>query len=205
MRKYSNISLLKSMKMFCYTITDKRFFVIVNRKTSLDLHGSAKVHLHKCKLTLNKSWVRKDPFHTLLFMAEQSQIYVSGNFSIYSGAKIYINKGAELLLGSGYINHNLNLSCFERIELGENVCISENVTIRDSDDHDIFPSNKKKTLPIKIGDHVWVGMNSTILKGVTIGDGAIVAAGSVVTRDVPANSLVGGVPAKIIKESISWK
>ena len=59
--------------------------------------------------------------------------------------------------------------------------------------------------PIHIGNHVWVGVRAIILKGVTIGDGAIIAAGSVVTRDVPANTLVGGVPAKIIKDNISWE
>lgn len=54
--------------------------------------------------------------------------------------------------------------------------------------------------PIVIGDRAWIGANATILTGVTIGENAVVAAGSVVTKDVPANCLVGGVPAKVIKE-----
>lgn len=55
-------------------------------------------------------------------------------------------------------------------------------------------------LPVKIEDKVWIGANVTILPGVTIGEGSIVAAGAVVTKDVPGNSIVGGVPAKLIRE-----
>jgi acetyltransferase-like isoleucine patch superfamily enzyme len=100
---------------------------------------------------------------------------------------------------------NASISCFEHITIGSDVLISEQVLIRDSDDHQILNQSKNGTKPIQIGNHVWIGMRAAILKGVTIGDGGIVAAGSVVTFDVPANSLVGGVPANIIKENIRWK
>jgi len=61
------------------------------------------------------------------------------------------------------------------------------------------------TQPISIGNHVWIGINATILKGVTIGDGAIIAAGAVVTRDIPASCMAAGVPASVIKNNISWE
>ena len=115
-----------------------------------------------------------------------------------------MNRGATLLLGGGYVNHDLRLSCFESITIGKGVVISENVTIRDSDDHTIVGSDKPMTQPIVIGDHVWIGMNVTILKGVTIGSGAVIAAGAVVSRNVPANALAGGVPARVIKTEVSW-
>ena len=205
-QRYRNIALLKSLYMCIFTVSNnKRFFVIVNKKTTMSIHRKSQVIIEKGFLTINDSWTRKNPFSSLFYLGENSRVIVKGNFNIYSGAKIYVNNNAQFILGSGYINHNLNLSCFDRIEIGENVSISENVTIRDSDDHTIIGSDRKMTLPVKIGNHVWIGMNVTILKGVTIGDGAVVAAGAVVTKDVLPKSLVGGVPAKILKEYIEWK
>ena len=68
--------------------------------------------------------------------------------------------------------------------------------------HDVDPQKRSDMFPapIRIGNNVWIGAQATVLPGVTIDDGAIIAAGAVVSRDVPANVIVGGVPAKIIKK-----
>lgn len=124
---------------------------------------------------------------------------------LYKRAAVQANATARIWLGSGYINSNLDLSCFERIEIGQDVAISEGVTIRDSDDHKIAGSSHPHTKPIKIGNRVWVGLNVTILKGVTIGDGVVIAAGALVTKDVPARCLAAGVPARIIRENVDWE
>lgn len=58
---------------------------------------------------------------------------------------------------------------------------------------------------VKIGNKVWIATNALILPGVSIGDGAIVAAGAVVTKDVPAKCMVAGVPARVVKENVEWK
>ncbi|MDH4423929.1 acyltransferase [Bacillus cereus] len=142
---------------------------------------------------------------SIFVLNDNATLVLNGSFSIYSGCRISVNEGAILELGSGYINYGANIACFNRISIGNNVIISENVTIRDSDNHSILYPGYQKSKPIEICDNVWISMNVTILKGVKIGSGAIVAAGSVVTKDVPNNCLVAGVPAKIIKRDVTWK
>lgn len=154
----------------------------------------------------NNSWMKRDPFPSVLVMRNGARLAVKSNFKIFSGAKIFINQNATLVLGSGYINSHFSLHCFSRIEIGEDVAIADNVTIRDSDNHIVTSRpDYEITKPVFIGNRVWIGMNATILKGVRIGDGAIVAAGAVVTRDVPSGCLAAGVPAVVIKENVTWE
>lgn len=155
------------------------------------------------KLELGCQWERGRYLPSQLIVRNNASLQILGDFKIYTGCNIWVNENANLSLGSGYINSGLNLSCFQSIEIGHEVVISENVTIRDSDNHYI-DSQETNTLPIKIGNHVWIGFGAIILKGVTIGDGAVIAAGSVVVKDVPPNSLVAGVPTQIKKTNISW-
>jgi len=200
--KYSIIKSLY-LKLFTKSVSFRNF-VRVYPRTALNIHKTAKIILNNGNLSLNRSWQKRNYASSLFEMAENSKLIVNGTFDVYSGLYMSITKNAVLILGSGYINNNLNISCFEKIEIGNGVVISENVTIRDNDDHFIDDATKT-TAPVKIGNHVWIGLRVTVLKGVTIGDGAVVAAGAVVTKDVAPNTLVGGVPAKVIKENVMWK
>lgn len=87
------------------------------------------------------------------------------------------------------------------IEIGDGVLIGHNVTLATLN-HDERPEFRQNIYPkpIKIGDNVWIGSNATILQGVIIGDGAIIGANAVVTKDVPENTIVAGIPAKIIRK-----
>lgn len=160
-------------------------------------------------LNFNKQWDDKrtmgNKMTGSLFMGENARLCVDA-FDVYAGSRINVNQGAKLTLGSGYMNHDCVIDCFDSITIGHQVVISERVVLRDSDNHTIMnPEKTAATAPIVIGDHVWIGMNVIVLKGVTIGEGAVVAAGSVVNKDVPPHCLVAGVPARVIKTGVSWE
>ncbi|MBT4522570.1 MAG: acyltransferase [Halieaceae bacterium] len=94
------------------------------------------------------------------------------------------------------------LSASDEIILGDGVMMANGAYITDSDWHGLYDrtARDENITPVHIGDNVWLGDHSTVLKGVTIGENSVVAADSVVSRDVPANVVVAGNPAKIVKE-----
>ena len=107
--------------------------------------------------------------------------------NIHIGQRVFINSGCKMQDQGGiYIGND--------VLIGHNACL---LTLN----HEMEPENRADMhpKPIHIEDKVWLGSNVTVLPGVTIGEGAIVAAGAVVTKDVDSNTIVGGVPAKIIK------
>lgn len=141
---------------------------------------------------------------TSLRIDANAKFNIKDKFTIYYGGDIILFKNSELNLGSGFFNSNIKIRCHKKISIGNDVAISHDVTIMDSDAHSIVGKDNEPQ-SIIIEDHVWIGTRATILKGVSIGKGSIVAAGSVVTNNVPERTLVAGVPARIIKENILWK
>ncbi len=122
-------------------------------------------------------------------------------WSIIEKAKLYTGPEGTLIIGKNSRVNGAHIDAQNRIEIGENVRIAPYTLILDSDFHNINnPFEDVKGKPIIIGNNVWITSRATILSGVTIGDGAVVAAGAVVTKDVPPKTVVGGVPAKIIKK-----
>ncbi|WP_025761926.1 acyltransferase [Dyadobacter tibetensis] len=166
---------------------------------------SSRVEINKGIFRFNSGSSVIEPFPGLIELQENSRIIIQNGFSIKSGSHIILSKDAQLTLGSGFINRFAKIRCFKEINIGHNVAISENVTIWDSDAHELVDSTRPKAEPITIGNNVWIGLNVTILKGVTIGDGSIIGAGSVVNKSIPENCLAAGVPAKVIKRNIQWK
>ena len=125
---------------------------------------------------------------------------VDPGFALYP--PFYTNCGKNITLGK---NVFINFGCFFQdqggIVLGDGALIGHGVVLATLNHH-MAPELRSTMLPapIRIGRNVWVGANATVLPGVTIGDGSVVAAGAVVNRDVPPNTVVGGVPARFIKK-----
>lgn len=113
--------------------------------------------------------------------------YTDCGKNIHIGRHVFINMGCKFQDQGG-------------IFIDDGVLIGHNVVLATLN-HAMQPERRGDMLPapIHIGKRVWIGSNATVLPGVTIGDGAVVAAGAVVTKDVPANAVVGGVPAKAIR------
>ncbi len=114
------------------------------------------------------------------------------------------DNGLNIHVGDEFLaNYNVTILDISPVTMGDNVWIAPNTLIT-TINHPISPKGRRQHLgiskPIQIGNDVWIGGNATILPGVTIGNNVIVAAGAVVTHDVPDNVIVGGVPAKVIRE-----
>lgn len=128
--------------------------------------------------------------------------------NLHAGVKLSglgnAGKRSELIIGDGVaVGDRTEIHAGNSVKIGDGTLIAWDCCIMDRDYHK-FESETEVTRPVVIGKHVWIGCNVLIMKGVTVGDGAVIAAGSVVTKDVPAAALVGGNPARIIKENVTW-
>lgn len=114
---------------------------------------------------------------------------------------LYINYGKHTKIGKNvFINFDCTFLDLGGITIEDNVLIAPKVSLL-SEGHPLEPENRHALIPkpIHIKKNAWIGAGATILQGVTIGENAVVASGAVVSKDVPDNVIVGGIPAKIIK------
>lgn len=115
-------------------------------------------------------------------------------------APLQIDFPRQMTFGQGiFINHHFTAMSIGGIELGNGVQIGPNVTMV-TDNHDLNNHNVLRCKSIHVKDNAWIGANVTIVPGVTVGQNAIIAAGTVVTKNVPANTVIGGNPAHVIKQ-----
>jgi acetyltransferase-like isoleucine patch superfamily enzyme len=182
-----------------------KFRVLIFPRTKIGIARSGKLTIDpEAQLKIGETWRLTNYNFSTLKIDNEAELIVHGDYSFRTGIFISVNKGAKLEIGSGRANRDVDITCFDSIKIGNHVYISKGVLIRDSDNHEVKRTGYVEKKPIVICDNVWIGMRAIILKGVTIGEGSIVGAGAVVTCDVPPHTLVGGVPARIIRENVSW-
>ncbi|MEI8349040.1 MAG: acyltransferase [Candidatus Omnitrophota bacterium] len=146
--------------------------------------------------------------------------YIVGNGSIELGDNVRISGRIDIGFNNRFghtpqfiVGNNVFIGCLcgfaaaKKIEIGNNCYLASGVKIFDNDGHPLDPQKRRQGEPVsiedvqsvKLCDNVWVGTGGVILKGVTIGENSVVGAGSIITKDVPANTIVAGNPARIIK------
>lgn len=172
----------------------------------LPVQGGSNMHKYMRKMAheaqkitvkLNNSYHEPNEIRTM--MSELTGREIDTTFSMFP--PFYTDFGKNIIFGKNvFVNAGC---CFQDqggITIGDGALIGHHVVLA-TINHGLNPDERTASYfaPIVIGKNVWIGANATVLQGVTIGDNSVVAAGAVVNRDVPANTIVGGVPARIIK------
>ena len=145
-------------------------------------------------------------FYSFDLLTGANKIVIGNRVEIYKGARLEALGRGEMEIGDGTVIHlYFHCGAVESVKIGRDVLIAGRVYISDHDhefDDPHFSPRRSKNLvttPVVIEDEVWIGEGAVILKGVTVGRRAVIGANSVVTKDVPAYTVVAGVPARVIR------
>ena len=153
---------------------------------SIELHGPLFIGARRIKSSRQETRIR---------MERGAKLIVNEECSFGAGSNVEIYEGAIFEVGKLNSNAELTIICGEKISLGSPVNIARNATVRDTSGHLLATPGYKKSKPVVIGNHVWICTESTVMPGVSIGDGAVVGACSYVTKKVPAFTIVQNNPA----------
>jgi acetyltransferase-like isoleucine patch superfamily enzyme len=135
----------------------------------------------------------------------EGKLQIEGSVYIGKGCRFYIQEGAECTLKNCHFSGMVIAGIKKSLHVGERSVIAWNVELLDWNHHEMIYEGVKEKSGIWIGDRVWIASGAKVLPGVKIGNGSIVAANAVVTKDVPENVLVGGNPARILRENVKWQ
>jgi len=178
----------------------------IHRSTQLFMHDS-RIVVENGVLSIGHHPLRRSKDDSTLRL-QHSTLHVLGNVELRAGVRIWA-MNANVAIGNGtVINGPSGIVSKAAVEIGSHVLIAANTSIMDCDLHKHAVAGEKPQdigEKVTIGDRCWIGNHVTILKGVVIGDGSIVAAHSLVVKDVEARTMVAGVPARKIKENIIWE
>lgn len=186
----------------CVIYTTPHCVFEIDRHASVELDGY---------LAFGKTVFRRSKVETRIRMANGSRLVIgnlgTGGYSFGYGSDIELFENAVLISKGGpSTNMNTTIICKDKIVIGQMTAIGRNVTIRDNNGgHLININGYQDSMPVMIGEHVWLCEGTTVMPGVKIGDGTIVSGGSVVKRTLPPHVLASGNPASAGMEGIEWK
>jgi acetyltransferase-like isoleucine patch superfamily enzyme len=170
---------------------------------------------HLAKSTIQSIGINTKVSFRKVFIKKHCQLDIGEN-SIIDASVLFDKDNAKVTVGDRTFIGSSTIICAENITIGSDVMVSWGCTIIDHDSHSVDFSKRSKDVqkwihgskdwtnvkiaPVKISDKAWLGFNVIVLKGITIGEGAVIGAGSVVTKDVPPYTINVGNPARVIRE-----
>jgi acetyltransferase-like isoleucine patch superfamily enzyme len=195
--------------------------IVLNGNSKIGIHHKTLLNIKNSKIIVNNGSLKvgidfgyfdggiydSKTDRCKIFMIN-STLEIHGNVSLYPGVLIYAINANIIIRNNTKINGGVEIISLKKIDIGEDCLFAEGIIIRDNDGHTIN-SGQGDTLDseakeVKIGNHCWIGQRAMILKGVTLADNVIAGAGAVVAGNFPTGVAVAGIPAKIIKENVSW-
>jgi tetrahydrodipicolinate N-acetyltransferase len=195
LRIITHISITRTL----YLSARFRGWILVARGTRLRLGAGARFDMEPGSFLL-LGFFNFTPTPVSMDLGRRAIVTIGGKVLIHRGSRVFVHDDAVLELGDDTcIADCSTVTSFVHVSFGGEGGLSWNCNVLDTAPHDVIIDGKRSSMsqPVIIGHHVWIA-------GVTIGDGALVAAGSVVHKNVPAKSLVGGNPAIVIKEDVEW-
>jgi acetyltransferase-like isoleucine patch superfamily enzyme len=198
----THISVLRTL----YNSARFRGWCLIARGTRLKIGKGSKIQFAPGAFLL-MGFVYYNPTPCAVHIGRNATFSVLGTAHIRRGARVFVHDGALFEMGHrSHIGDCAVITCFEHIKFGDDSGCSWNTNILDTDAHEFIINGVSRPIskPVFIGDKALIGSGATVLSGVHIGEGGIVAAGSVVNKDVPAGALVGGNPARVIYDDVVW-
>lgn len=200
---YKFISIYKKIEIYYNNIIVNAYLYILKTKNSNFLIDK--------KFSINGLPIIKLGENSTLIIDENLKLNNNTKYNmvgIYKKCSIAVKNNAILKIGKNCGFSGVSIFCSNKITIGNNVTCGGNVSIWDTDFHPInFKARRLNTIeeirnkPVEIGNDVFIGANSLILKGVVIGDRSVIAAGSVVTKSIPSSEIWGGNPAVFLKKA----
>lgn len=186
----------------------------------LTVRGSSSLSIEDARLSKTNVLVKGDgnkvsvsgAFYSssLTIVGNDNVVEIEDGIKLFNSRLMVRTNGAHLRIGRNTTADGVCIICMgvgNRLEIGESCMIAEGVDIWNTDSHDITDASSGEWLnpsaPVIIGNKVWIGKDAVVLKGVKIGDGAIIGMRSIVTKDVPERAMVVGTN-RIVRENVSW-